>query len=171
MYDVEMLRTLGYCNGIENHSRYLDGRQPGEPPHTLIDYFPEGFITFMDESHNMVSQVRGMYNGDRARKSTLVDYGFRLPAALDNRPLKQDEFFDRVGQVVFVSATPADFEFEHSDYVAEQVIRPDRTARPAHHGQAEPRPNRRPRFLRFASASNATSACWSPPSPRKCRKT
>ena len=124
MYDVEMLRTLGYCNGIENHSRYLDGRQPGEPPHTLLDYFPDDFITFMDESHNMVSQVRGMYNGDRARKSTLIDYGFRLPAALDNRPLKQDEFFDRVGQVVFVSATPADFEREHSDYIAEQVIRP-----------------------------------------------
>lgn len=124
MYDIEMLRTLGYCNGIENHSRYLDGRQPGEPPHTLIDYFPEDFIVFMDESHNMVSQIRGMYNGDRARKQTLVDYGFRLPAALDNRPLKQDEFFDRVGQVVFVSATPAAFELEHSDVVAEQVIRP-----------------------------------------------
>jgi len=124
MYDIEMLRTLGYCNGIENHSRYLDGRQPGEPPHSLIDYFPDDFIVFMDESHNMVSQIRGMYNGDRARKQTLVDYGFRLPAALDNRPLKQDEFFDRVGQVVFVSATPAAFELEHSDHVAEQVIRP-----------------------------------------------
>ena len=124
LYDVEMLRTLGYCNGIENHSRYLDGRQPGEPPHSLIDYFPEDFIVFMDESHNMVSQIRGMYNGDRARKQTLVDYGFRLPAALDNRPLKQDEFLARVGQVVFVSATPAQFELEHSDHVAEQIIRP-----------------------------------------------
>ena len=124
MYDIEMLRTLGYCNGIENHSRYLDGRQPGQPPHTLMDYFPEDYIVFMDESHNMVSQVRGMYNGDRARKQTLVDYGFRLPAALDNRPLKQDEFFDRVGQVVFTSATPAQFELEHSDNVAEQIIRP-----------------------------------------------
>ena len=124
MYDIEMLRTLGYCNGIENYSRYLDGRQPGTAPHTLLDYFNDDFIVFMDESHNMVSQVRGMYNGDRARKQTLIDYGFRLPAALDNRPLKQDEFFDRVGQVVFVSATPADFELERSDVVAEQVIRP-----------------------------------------------
>ncbi|MCA9839914.1 MAG: excinuclease ABC subunit UvrB [Trueperaceae bacterium] len=124
LYDIEMLRTLGYCSGIENYSRYLDGRMPGEAPYTLIDYFPDDFIVFMDESHNMVSQIKGMYNGDRARKTTLVDYGFRLPAALDNRPLKQDEFFERVGQVVFVSATPAAFELEHSDNVAEQVIRP-----------------------------------------------
>ncbi len=124
LYDLEMLRTLGYCSGIENYSRYLDGRIPGEPPYTLIDYFPEDFIVFMDESHIMASQIKGMYNGDRARKTTLVDYGFRLPAALDNRPLKQDEFFDRVGQVVFVSATPAAYELERSDNVAEQVIRP-----------------------------------------------
>jgi excinuclease ABC subunit B len=124
LYDLEMLRTLGYCSGIENYSRYLDGRAPGEPPHTLLDYFPEDFIVFLDESHNMVSQIRGMYNGDRSRKQTLVDYGFRLPAALDNRPLKQDEFFNRVGQVIFVSATPASFELEHSDTVVEQVIRP-----------------------------------------------
>ncbi len=124
MYDLEMLRTLGYCSGIENYSRYLDGRQPGEPPFTLLDYFPEDFIVFLDESHNMVSQIRGMYNGDRARKQTLVDYGFRLPAALDNRPLKQDEFFERVGQVIFTSATPAAFELERSDNVVEQVIRP-----------------------------------------------
>ncbi len=124
LYDLEMMRTLGYTNGIENYSRYLDGRQPGEPPNTLLDYFPDDFIVFLDESHNMVSQLRGMYNGDRMRKQTLVDYGFRLPAALDNRPLKQDEFFERVGQVVFVSATPAEFELSHSDQVAEQVIRP-----------------------------------------------
>ncbi len=124
MYDVEMLRTLGYCSGIENYSRYLDGRKPGEPPYTLLDYFPEDFIVFMDESHLMASQIKGMYNGDRARKTTLVDYGFRLPGALDNRPLKRDEFFERVGQVVFVSATPADYELELSDSVTEQVIRP-----------------------------------------------
>ena len=123
-YDLEMMRTLGYCSGIENYSRYLDGRSPGEAPHTLLDYFPDDFIVFMDESHNMVSQIKGMFNGDRARKQTLVDYGFRLPGALDNRPLKQDEFFQRVGQVVFVSATPAAFELEHSDQVVEQVIRP-----------------------------------------------
>ncbi len=124
LYDLEMLRTLGYCSGIENYSRYLEGRQPGEPPNTLLDYFPDDFVTFMDESHVMVPQIRGMYNGDRARKQTLVDYGFRLPAALDNRPLKEDEFFGRVGQVVFVSATPADQEARLSDKTVEQVIRP-----------------------------------------------
>lgn len=124
MYDLEMLRTLGYCSGIENYSRYLDGRQPGEAPYTLIDYFPDDFICFLDESHVMLPQIRGMYNGDRARKQTLVDYGFRLPAALDNRPLKEDEFKARVGQVVFVSATPTDNERQLSDQVVEQVIRP-----------------------------------------------
>ncbi|MEX2541606.1 MAG: excinuclease ABC subunit UvrB [Trueperaceae bacterium] len=123
-YDLEMLRTLGYCSGIENYSRYLDGRSPGTPPHTLLDYFPDDFITFTDESHMMLPQIRGMFNGDRARKQTLVDYGFRLPAALDNRPLTDNEFFSRVGQVVFVSATPAKQELEISDQVAEQVIRP-----------------------------------------------
>ena len=124
LYDIEMLRTLGYCSGIENYSRYLDGRKPGMPPYTLLDYFPDDFLVFMDESHVMVPQIRGMYNGDQARKGALVDYGFRLPAALDNRPLKQAEFFDRVGQVVFVSATPADFERSESDQIVEQVIRP-----------------------------------------------
>jgi excinuclease ABC subunit B len=124
MYDIEMLRTLGYCSGIENYSRYLDGRQAGQAPHTLLDYFSDDFIVFMDESHIMVPQIRGMYNGDRARKQVLVDYGFRLPAALDNRPLKQEEYFDRVGQVVFVSATPTQYEIGLSGKVAEQVIRP-----------------------------------------------
>lgn len=124
LYDLEMMRTLGYCSGIENYSRYLDGRMPGSPPHCLLDYFPDDFVTFLDESHVMLPQVRGMYNGDRARKQTLVDYGFRLPAALDNRPLKEDEFLARVGQVVFVSATPAPWEREHSDAIVEQVIRP-----------------------------------------------
>ena len=123
-YDLEMLRTLGYCNGIENYSRYLEGRPPGSAPNTLLDYFPDDFIAFLDESHVMLPQIRGMYNGDRARKQTLVDYGFRLPAALDNRPLKQDEFMERVGQVVFVSATPTEAELSMSDQVAEQVIRP-----------------------------------------------
>ena len=131
MYDLEMLRTLGYCNGIENYSRYLDGRQPGEPPHTLLDYFPEDFITFLDESHVMLPQIRGMYNGDRARKGTLVDYGFRLPAALDNRPLKEPEFLARVGQVIFVSATPAAGEAALSDNTVEQVIRPTGLIDPA----------------------------------------
>ncbi|MBX3143605.1 MAG: excinuclease ABC subunit UvrB [Trueperaceae bacterium] len=124
MYDLEMLRTLGYCSGIENYSRYLEGRPPGSAPSTLLDYFPDDFITFLDESHVMLPQVRGMFNGDRARKQTLVDYGFRLPAALDNRPLKEEEFLGRVGQVVFVSATPTDHEADMSDQVVEQVIRP-----------------------------------------------
>ena len=123
-YDIEMIRTLGYCSGIENYSRYLDGRAVGEAPFTLLDYFPDDFIVFLDESHNMASQIKGMYRGDRARKTTLVDYGFRLPAALDNRPLKRDEFFERVNQVTFVSATPAEYELGLSDNVAEQVIRP-----------------------------------------------
>ncbi len=131
MYDLEMMKTLGYCNGIENYSRYLDGRPPGAAPNTLLDYFPDDFITFLDESHVMLPQIRGMFNGDRARKQTLVDYGFRLPAALDNRPLKEDEFLARVGQAVFVSATPAAWEYEHSDKIAEQIIRPTGLVDPA----------------------------------------
>ena len=123
-YDLEMLRTLGYCTGIENYSRYLEGRPPGSPPATLLDYFPDDMLVFLDESHVMLPQIRGMYNGDQARKRTLVDYGFRLPAALDNRPLREEEFMERVGQVVFVSATPADDERRLSDQVVEQVIRP-----------------------------------------------
>ncbi len=123
-YDLEMLRTLGYCTGIENYSRYLEGRPPGSPPATLLDYFPDDFLVFLDESHVMLPQIRGMFNGDQARKRTLVDYGFRLPAALDNRPLKEDEFFTKVGQVIFVSATPGDAERDLSDQVVEQVIRP-----------------------------------------------
>ena len=131
LYDLEMMKTLGYCNGIENYSRYLDGRPPGTAPNTLLDYFPDDFITFLDESHVMLPQVRGMFNGDRARKQTLVDYGFRLPAALDNRPLKEDEFLQRIGQTVFVSATPAAWEYEHSDKIAEQIIRPTGLVDPA----------------------------------------
>ena len=124
MYDIEMLRSLGTCKGIENYSRYLDGRNAGETPTTLLDYFPDDALVFLDESHQMVPQISGMYNGDRARKTTLVEYGFRLPSALDNRPLQREEFFARVGQVVFVSATPGDYEAEHADQVAEQVVRP-----------------------------------------------
>ncbi|HEY5997624.1 MAG TPA: excinuclease ABC subunit UvrB, partial [Candidatus Deferrimicrobiaceae bacterium] len=124
-YDLEMIAQTGFCSGIENYSRHLDGRQPGEPPHTLLEYFPRNFITFLDESHITVPQLNGMYNGDRARKQTLVDFGFRLPSALDNRPLRFEEFNARVGQVVFVSATPADYELEQSGgAVVEQIIRP-----------------------------------------------
>ena len=109
-YDVEMMREVGYCNGIENYSRYFDGRAPGQPPYTLLDYFPRDFVLFVDESHMTLPQVRGMYHGDVARKKSLVDYGFRLPAAYDNRPLNFDEFNARIGQAVYVSATPAEYE-------------------------------------------------------------
>lgn len=123
-YDLEMLKEVGYCHGIENYSRHLSGRKAGEPPYTLISFFPDGFLTFIDESHITVPQLSGMLNGDRSRKQTLVEHGFRLPSALDNRPLSQDEFFEKVGQVVFVSATPSSWEFERAAGVAEQVIRP-----------------------------------------------
>lgn len=123
-YDLEMLREVGFCSGIENYNRVLLGRPPGSTPSTLLDYFPDDYLLFVDESHVTLPQVRGMWAGDRARKQTLVDYGFRLPSALDNRPLNFDEFLARVHQAVFVSATPADFEREHSAQVVEQVIRP-----------------------------------------------
>ena len=131
MYDLEMLRETGYCHGIENYSRHLSGRKEGEPPYTLIDFFPDGMLTFIDESHITVPQLSGMLNGDRSRKQTLVEHGFRLPSALDNRPLSREEFFDKVGEVVFVSATPADFEMQMSTRVAEQVIRPTGLVDPA----------------------------------------
>ncbi len=123
-YDVEMLKELGFCNGIENYSRVLEGRPPGSHPFTLIDYFPEDFVVFVDESHQTVPQIGGMYEGDRSRKQTLVDYGFRLPSALDNRPLRFDEFLGKVPQLVFVSATPGSFELRNSAVVTEQLIRP-----------------------------------------------
>lgn len=123
-YDIEMLREIGFCQGIENYSRIISGREPGSAPFTLLDYFPEDYLMIIDESHVTVSQVRGMYNGDRARKDSLVGYGFRLPCAYDNRPLKFDEFEKRLHQVVFTSATPGEYEREHSEAVAEQVIRP-----------------------------------------------
>jgi len=124
-YDLEMLMELGYCNGIENYSRYFDGRQPGEPPYTLIDYFPPDFITFIDESHITIPQIRGMHSGDRARKTNLVDFGFRMRSAFDNRPLDFDEFNKRINQTVYVSATPTEYEIEQSGgEVVEQIIRP-----------------------------------------------
>ncbi len=123
-YDLEMLQQTGFVKGIENYSRHLEGRAEGEPPATLFDYFPKDFLLFIDESHMTIPQVRGMYNGDRARKETLVEYGFRLPSALDNRPLKFNEFEDRINQAIFVSATPGDFELQHSKTPIEQIIRP-----------------------------------------------
>src|SRR6187397_967984 len=123
-YDLEMMKELGFCSGIENYSRVLEGRPPGSHPFTLIDYFPDDFVVFIDESHQTVPQLGGMYEGDRSRKQTLVDYGFRLPSALDNRPLRFDEFLGKVGQMVFVSATPGSYELRQSQLVAEQLIRP-----------------------------------------------
>ena len=123
-YDIEMMQEMGYCSGIENYSRYFDGRSAGEPPFTLLDYFPDDFITFIDESHMTIPQIRGMYNGDKARKVNLVGYGFRLKSAYDNRPLTFDEFDSRLGQLVCVSATPAEYELKRADNVVEQLIRP-----------------------------------------------
>ena len=124
-YDLEMIKNLGYVNGIENYSRYFDGRKPGDPPYSLLDYFPKDYLLIVDESHMTIPQIRGMYNGDRSRKQTLIDYGFRLPAALDNRPLKFDEFLRRINQVIYVSATPDEWEISQSGgRVVEQLIRP-----------------------------------------------
>ena len=123
-YDLEMIKEMGYCSGIENYSRYFDGRQPGQPPYTLLDFFPKDFLLFVDESHMTLPQVRAMFNGDLSRKVNLVDYGFRLPSAYDNRPLKFNEFDERVGQMICVSATPAKYELEQAGQVVEQLIRP-----------------------------------------------
>ncbi|HEX7097878.1 MAG TPA: excinuclease ABC subunit UvrB [Acidimicrobiia bacterium] len=123
-YDLEMMREVGFCSGIENYSRHLDGRAPGEPPYTLLDYFPDDYLTIVDESHVTVPQIGGQYEGDRSRKEVLVEHGFRLPSALDNRPLRFDEWLEKTNQVIFLSATPGDFEISHSTQVVEQIIRP-----------------------------------------------
>ncbi|MFB3110322.1 MAG: helicase-related protein, partial [Acidimicrobiia bacterium] len=123
-YDLEMMREVGFCSGIENYSRHLDGRSPGEAPYTLLDYFPDDYLMIVDESHVTVPQIGGQYEGDRSRKEVLVEHGFRLPSAMDNRPLRFDEWLDRANQVIFLSATPSDFEIGHSTQVVEQIIRP-----------------------------------------------
>lgn len=123
-YDLEMLLEMGYCNGIENYSRHMDGRQPGEAPYTLLDFFPDDYLIVVDESHMTMPQIRGMYNGDRARKQQLIDYGFRLPSALDNRPLRLEEFEDHVNQIIYISATPGPYEGEKTNRIAQQIIRP-----------------------------------------------
>ncbi len=124
-YDLEMIQELGYCPGIENYSRYFDGRPPGQRPFCLLDYFPDDFLTIIDESHVTLPQIRAMYGGDHSRKQTLVEYGFRMPSAIDNRPLKFEEFDEIVGQTVYVSATPADYELEKCEgVIVEQLIRP-----------------------------------------------
>ena len=127
-YDLEMMQELGFCNGIENYSRILDGRPPGSAPHTLLDYFPSDFVVFVDESHQTVPQIGGMYEGDRSRKQTLVDFGFRLPSALDNRPLRFDEFLAKVPQLVFVSATPGAWELRNSTRRRRAADPPDRAS-------------------------------------------
>ena len=123
-YDVEMMREVGYCTGIENYSRYFDGRKEGEPPYTLMNYFPDDMLVMVDESHITLPQIRGMYAGDRARKTSLIDYGFRLPAAFDNRPLNFDEFEKSFSQIIYVSATPGPYELSHSGVVSEKRIPP-----------------------------------------------
>jgi excinuclease ABC subunit B len=132
-FDLEMLQEIGHCKGIENYTRHLSGVPPGTPPSTLVDYLPPDALMFLDESHVLIGQLNGMYNGDRARKQTLVDYGFRLPSALDNRPLKFEEFERKMRQVMFVSATPADYEKQHSDHTVEQVVRPTGLVDPVLH--------------------------------------
>ncbi len=124
-FDIEMMKEIGYCSGIENYSRHMDGRESGSRPFNLFDYFPDDFLLVIDESHVTLPQIRGMYNGDRSRKGTLVEYGFRLPSALDNRPMKYEEFMEMLDQVIFVSATPGDYELEMSGgVIVEQIIRP-----------------------------------------------
>lgn len=123
-YDIEMLREMGYTSGVENYSRHMDGRSPGEPPYTLLDFFPEDFLIMIDESHMTMGQIKGMYNGDQARKQMLVDYGFRLPSALDNRPLRREEFESHVHQIIYVSATPGEYEMSQTNTIIEQIIRP-----------------------------------------------
>ncbi len=143
-YDMEMLREMGFCNGIENYSRILDGRRPGDRPYCLIDYFPDDFVCFLDESHQTVPQIGGMYEGDRSRKQTLVDYGFRLPSAMDNRPQTFDEFLSITPQIVFVSATPGDFERSHASRVDRADRAPDGHRRPGGRGARDAQPDRRP---------------------------
>ena len=160
-YDLEMMKELGFCNGIENYSRILDGRPPGSAPHTLLDYFPSDFVVFLDESHQTVPQIGGMYEGDRSRKQTLVDFGFRLPSALDNRPLRFDEFLGegaadrvRLGDAGRVRAAPLDARRRAADPA-------DRHRRPRGRAAADEEPDRRPARARSASARRSASACSS----------
>ena len=170
-YDLEMMREIGYCSGIENYSRYLDGREAGEPPYTLLDYFPDDYITIIDESHITIPQIGGQFEADRSRKEVLVEHGFRLPSALDNRPLRFDEWLDRTGQVICMSATPGPFE-------RQQITQAGGTADTTHR-PGGPRGDRAPHqgdrsttcWPRSASGRPPTSGCWSPPSPRRCPRT
>ena len=158
-YDLEMMRELGFCNGIENYSRILDGRPPGSAPHTLLDYFPSDYIIFIDESHQTVPQIGGMYEGDRSRKQTLVDHGFRLPSALDNRPLRFDEFLDKVHQLVFVSATPGAVRAPPSTGRRRAADPADRTSSTPRSSCARRGTRSTTSWTRSASARRRASAC------------
>ncbi len=166
-----MMREIGSCSGIENYSRHIDGRKPGEPPYTLLDYFPKDFLIFMDESHISVPQVHGMYEGDKSRKETLVEHGFRLPSALDNRPLRFEEFMERINQVVFVSATPAEYETKRSKQIVQQIVRPTGSGRSRGHRPADARTDRRPDRRHPRRGSRRSSGSSSPPSPRRWPRT
>ena len=169
-YDLEMMEEMGYCSGIENYSRHLTGRKAGEPPFTLVNYFPDDFLTVIDESHVTLPQLRAMYAGDRSRKEQLVNYGFRLPSALDNRPLTFDEFQKERGQIIYVSATPAAYELDHAEQVVEQIIRPTGLLDP----KIEVRPSR-VKLMTFWEKSikwrRPGNASLSRPSQRKWLKT
>ncbi len=158
-YDLEMMEQMGFCNGIENYSRHIDGREAGSAPHCLLDYFPDDFLLVIDESHVTVPQIGAMYEGDMSRKRTLVEHGFRLPSAMDNRPLKWDEFLERIGQTVYLSATPGKYELGKSDGVVEQIIRPTGLVDP----QIIVKPTKGRSMtcsMRSGCAWSATSACW-----------
>ena len=160
-FDLEMLQEVGYCPGIENYSRPLSGRPPGSPPDTLFSFFPEDYLLFVDESHVTVPQIRGMYAGDHNRKVTLVEHGFRLPSALDNRPLRFEEWEGRVGRSIFVSATPGPYELEKTGgAVVEQVIRPTGPVGPGDRNRPGAVPGAAPDRSRSASGRPSASACW-----------
>ena len=161
-FDVEMMTEIGHCKGIENYSRFLSGRLPGEPPPTLFDYLPPDALLFIDESHVTVPQLGGMYRGDRSRKETLVEYGFRLPSALDNRPLRFDEFERLAPQIVFVSATPGSYEERHAGEVVEQLVRPTRARRSPLGGPPRLDPGGRTSSPRSTAAPAPAIGCWSP---------
>ena len=161
-YDIEMMRQIGSCSGIENYSRHIDGRAPGTAPNTLLDYFPEDFLLVIDESHVTVPQIGAMFEGDMSRKRALVDHGFRLPSAMDNRPLRWEEFVERIGQTVYLSATPGNYELSISDGVVEQIIRPTGLVDPEVVVKPTTGPDRRPARARSTTASRRTSACSSP---------
>ena len=164
-YDIEMMRQVGSCSGIENYSMHIDGRIRGSAPNCLLDYFPEDFLLVVDESHVAVPQIGGMYEGDMSRKRNLVDHGFRLPSAMDNRPLRWEEFLDRIGQTIYLSATPGNYELDKVgglDNVVEQIIRPTGLIDPEVDRQAAPRARSTTSSTRSSSAPSATSGCWSP---------